>query len=52
MTKIEIPDDIAPILEAKAATEGLTLTEWVQKLATKIRDGDQGGTNNATSLRP
>jgi hypothetical protein len=37
MTSIEIPDHIAAILEAKAASEGLTLSAWLQKLALEIQ---------------
>jgi len=52
MTRIEIPDDIVPILEAKAATEGLTLTEWIQKLAAETERDGQDETNNTTSPGP
>jgi Ribbon-helix-helix protein, copG family len=30
---IELPDDQAAALEAKAAAEGLSLAEWIQQLA-------------------
>jgi hypothetical protein len=30
---IEIPDDQASVLEAKAAADGLTLKDWLEKLA-------------------
>jgi hypothetical protein len=33
MAVIEIPDDEAAALEAKAASEGLTLAAWLKKLA-------------------
>jgi hypothetical protein len=33
MTVIEIPDDQAAALEARAAAEGLTLYTWLKKLA-------------------
>jgi hypothetical protein len=33
MTVIEIPDDLAMALKAKAAAEGLTLEAWFKKLA-------------------
>lgn len=31
--KIELPDEQAAALKAKAATDGLTLEDWFQKLA-------------------
>jgi hypothetical protein len=33
MTVIQIPDEQAAALKAKAAAEGLTLEEWLRKLA-------------------
>jgi hypothetical protein len=33
MTVIEIPDDQAAVLKAKAAAQGLTLKAWLSKLA-------------------
>lgn len=33
MTVIEIPDDQAAALKAKAAAQGLTLKAWIEKLA-------------------
>lgn len=33
MTVIQIPDDQAEALQAKAAAQGLTLEAWLQKLA-------------------
>jgi hypothetical protein len=33
MTVIEIPDDQAAVLEARAAAQGLTLNAWLKKLA-------------------
>ena len=33
MTVIELPDEQAPALKAKAAAAGLTLEAWLQKLA-------------------
>ena len=33
MTIIEIPDDQAVVLKAKAAAQGLTLQDWFKKLA-------------------
>ena len=33
MTVIEIPDEQAAALKAKAAAQGLTLTAWLEKLA-------------------
>lgn len=32
MTVIELPDDQAAALMAKAASEGLSLVEWIQRL--------------------
>ena len=32
MTVIELPDEQAAALKAKAAAEGLSLTEWIQQL--------------------
>jgi hypothetical protein len=37
MTVIEIPDDQAAVLKAKAAAQGLTLTAWLGKLAEEER---------------
>jgi hypothetical protein len=34
MTVIEIPDDQAAALQAKAAAQGLTLESWLSELAT------------------
>jgi hypothetical protein len=34
MTVIELPDEQAAALKAKAAAEGLTLEAWLKKLAT------------------
>ena len=34
---IEIPDDQAATLKAKAAAEGLSLAEWIQQLAEQPR---------------
>jgi hypothetical protein len=33
MTVIEIPDEAAAILKAKASADGLTLEAWLEKLA-------------------
>jgi nitrate reductase assembly molybdenum cofactor insertion protein NarJ len=33
MTVIELPDEQAAALKAKAAAEGLSLVEWIQQLA-------------------
>jgi plasmid stability protein len=33
MTVIELPDEQAAVLKAKAAAEGLSLEAWLQKLA-------------------
>jgi hypothetical protein len=33
MTVIELPDDQAAVLKAKAAAQGLTLEDWFKKLA-------------------
>jgi hypothetical protein len=39
MTVIELPDDEAAALRAKAAAEGLTLTAWLAKLAGQEAEG-------------
>jgi len=36
MTVIEIPDDQAAALKAKAAAQGLTLKSWLEKLAKEV----------------
>jgi hypothetical protein len=35
MTVIELPDEQAAALKARAAAEGLSLAEWIQQLAEK-----------------
>ena len=37
MTVIELPDEQVAVLKAKAAAEGLSLEEWLQKLAQEER---------------
>jgi hypothetical protein len=37
MTVIELPDEQAAVLKAKAAAEGLSLEAWFQKLAQQER---------------
>ena len=37
MTVIEIPDDLAAALQARAAAQGLTLKAWFGKLAAESR---------------
>ena len=37
MTVIELPDEQAAVLKAKAAAEGLSLEAWLQKLAQEER---------------
>ena len=49
MTSIEIPDEQAAVLAAKAASEGLTLKTWLEKLALEIEQSNQP--NNSGSLR-
>jgi hypothetical protein len=44
MTVIELPDDQAAALTAKAAAQGLTLAQWMQKLA--IADTEQAAGKN------
>lgn len=41
MTIIEIPDDEAASLRAKAAAQGLTLTEWLERLARETAPSPQ-----------
>ena len=36
MTVIEIPDEQAAVLKAKAAAQGLTLEAWIRKLADEV----------------
>ena len=38
MTVIEIPDNQAAALKAKAASQGLTLKAWLEKLAAESSD--------------
>ena len=49
MTSIEIPDEQAAVLAAKAASEGLTLKTWLEKLALEIEQSNQP--NSSGSLR-
>ena len=37
MAVIELPDEQAAALEARAAAEGLSLAEWIQRLAEQER---------------
>ncbi|MGO9261644.1 MAG: hypothetical protein ACLQU1_35870 [Bryobacteraceae bacterium] len=41
MTAIELPDETAAALKAKAAAEGLSLEEWMQRLAEQARADDR-----------
>jgi hypothetical protein len=41
MTVIEIPDDQASALKARAAEQGLTLKAWLEKLATEESQAPQ-----------
>ena len=41
MTVIEIPDDQAAALRAKAAAQGLTLQDWLGKLAEEDATADK-----------
>lgn len=47
MTSIEIPDEEAAVLEAKAASEGLTLKTWLQKLALEIQQSNVPNTSGS-----
>lgn len=49
MTVIEIPDDQAAALKAKAAAEGLTLKAWLGKLAEEAQ-GKRGPKKSAYGL--
>jgi hypothetical protein len=49
MTSIEIPGEQAAVLEAKAASEGLTLTTWLEKMALDIEQSKQP--EHSASLR-
>jgi hypothetical protein len=53
MTEIKIPDDLAAALQAKAGVQGLTLEEWIRKLAdaeTSVTQ-DPGSLNSSEILR-
>jgi hypothetical protein len=41
MTVIEIPDDKAAVLKARAAAEGLTLKAWLGKLAAEAPSAER-----------
>jgi plasmid stability protein len=41
MTTIELPDETAAVLKAKAAAEGLSVEEWIQRLAEQARSNDR-----------
>ena len=41
MTAIEIPDEQAAALKARAAAQGLTLKAWLRKLAEESPDATQ-----------
>ncbi len=41
MTVIELSDEQAAALNAKAAAEGLSLTEWLQQLAEQAKPASQ-----------
>jgi hypothetical protein len=41
MTVIELPDEQAAALKAKAEAEGLTLEEWIQQLAEQAQAASQ-----------
>jgi uncharacterized protein YjgD (DUF1641 family) len=47
MSVIELPDDQAAALNAKAASEGLTLTELLRKLAEPDLSREVGSAKNA-----
>jgi hypothetical protein len=47
MTVIEIPDEQAAALKAKAAAQGLTLTAWLGKLAE-----EEAGTKSGPRSQP
>ncbi|MGC2658457.1 MAG: hypothetical protein WA324_10920 [Bryobacteraceae bacterium] len=40
MTVIELPDDKAAVLKAKASAQGLTLQDWIASLADEERRTD------------
>src|SRR4051794_35063175 len=59
MTVIELPDDQAASLKAKAAAQGLTLEDWFQKLAGDesparydFAKDDSGPQNDKLDTRP
>jgi hypothetical protein len=41
MTVIELSDETAAALKAKAAAEGLSVEEWIQRLAEPARPGER-----------
>jgi len=42
MTAIELPDDLAAALKARAAAQGLTLEAWLEKLAAGEQPAEAG----------
>ena len=51
MTLLQIPDDQAAALQARAAAEGLTLEAWLRKLAaTTDEPGSRRGRYNLADL--
>jgi hypothetical protein len=51
MTVIEIPDDQAATLKAKAAAQGLTLESWLSQLATPDAAPDKTARAKAAAAR-
>jgi hypothetical protein len=49
MTFIELPDDQAAALKAKAAAQGLTLEDWFQRLAAEV-SAAPGGVQSAADI--
>jgi len=50
MTVIELSDDDAAVLQAKAARRGLTLQAWMKKMAEEETE-DQGGSSDPFTLQ-
>jgi len=48
--KIELPDEQAASLKAKAAAQGLTLEDWIQKLAREEASRPRKGQFNLSEL--
>ena len=50
MTVIELPDEEAAALNAKAAAQGLTLVQWMRELATSRTEQEAGANRQPEEL--